>query len=173
MAETYVGEIRIFAGNYAPEYWALCNGQLLAINEYEELFSLIGTSYGGNGTTNFALPDLRGRIAICMGAGPALTPRYIGQKYGSEQAILNPIPEHSHHFMGTTDDANSNNPSNKVLAKLTGAKYYEETDGDEDIVPLNPETVSYQGGSKSHYNMMPSLCMNYIISLRGIYPPRP
>ncbi len=173
MAETYIGEIRIFAGNYAPEFWAFCDGQILPIVGNEDLFSLLGAKYGGDGRTTFALPDFRGRIPVGMGAGIGLTNRYLGQKIGLETATVPSIPSHKHNFVGSTDDANSKAPSGKVLAKIVGGTYYEEIGGDvETLVTLNEDAVHSSGGAQSHTNMMPSLCMNYIIALKGYYPPR-
>ncbi len=174
MAETYLGEIRIFAGTYAPRDWAYCNGQLLAIHQYQDLFALIGTTYGGDGRVNFALPDFRGRIPVGMGAGPSLTNRRLGSRFGLESVLIQDIPKHKHNFTGSVDGASTTIPIDKVLAKIVGGKYYEEIGGGdlESLVTLNEDTVESSGGSQRHGNIMPSLCISYIIALKGVYPPR-
>jgi microcystin-dependent protein len=175
MAESYIGEIRIFASTFAPVGWAFCDGQLLSITQNEALFSLVGTTYGGDGRTTFALPDFRGRIPVGMGTGPGLTTRDLRfSKFGVELATLpKSIPTHTHHFSGSTDEAQAKEPAGKVLAKVaTNSLYYEEIDDDESIISMNPNSIQSSGEAQSHTNMMPTLCINFIIALIGLYPSR-
>ena len=173
MSEPFVGEIRMFAGNFAPRGWALCDGQLLAVSQNDALFSLLGTTYGGDGRTTFALPDMRGRLPVHQGQGPGLSMRRLGARYGEENVTLtvNEIPPHSHGLMASTAEASSPNPANDVLAS--------HTDGDEsytsslsNIQGLSSDVVATTGGSRSHTNLMPALCVNYIIAMFGFYPSR-
>jgi len=164
MAQPYVGEIRMFAGNFAPAGWMFCEGQLLAISENETLFQLIGTTYGGDGESTFALPDLRGRIPIHQGNGFILA-----ETGGAEEITLtvNQIPAHTHPLVATTAVANQSSPTNNVLAQSTAADLYIE---DTATVALAATTVGPVGGSQPHTNLQPYLCINYIISLFGIFP---
>jgi len=164
MAQPYVGEIRLFAGNFAPAGWMLCDGQLLPISENETLFQLIGTTYGGDGQSTFALPDLRGRVPIHFGNG------FIqAEPGGVEQVTLtvNQIPAHSHGFMASADPANSPNPAAHVLAEpISTTPYF----AGAPAVTLAPQSILPVGGSQPHDNMQPFQCINYIISLFGIFP---
>ncbi|MFP6846143.1 MAG: tail fiber protein [Thalassolituus sp.] len=173
MSDPFVGEIRMFAGNFAPRGWAFCDGQLLAVSQNDALFSLLGTTYGGDGRTTFGLPDMRGRLPVHQGQGSGLTLRRLGSHYGEENVTLtvNEIPPHSHGFMASTAEVSSSNPANDVLGS--------HTDGDEsytstlsNVVGLSSDVVATAGGSRSHTNLMPALCVNYIIALFGIYPSR-
>lgn len=173
MSEPFVGEIRMFGGTFAPRGWAFCDGQLMAVSENDALFSLLGTTYGGDGRTTFGLPDMRGRLPVHQGSGPGLTSRRLGQGYGQENVTLtvNEMPAHRHGLMATTTEASSANPANDVLASHTdGDKNY--TAASADIAALSSDTVGNAGESRSHTNLMPTLCVNYIISLFGIYPSR-
>jgi microcystin-dependent protein len=165
MAQPYVGEIRMFAGNFAPAGWMFCEGQLLPISENETLFQLIGTTYGGDGESIFALPDLRGRVPIHQGNGFILA-----ETGGAEEITLtvNQIPAHSHPLLATTDIANSGNPGNAMLSSTaTGNKIYAAT---IPSVQLNNNSIATVGGSQPHTNFQPYLCVNFIISLFGIFP---
>ncbi len=164
MAQPYVGEIRMFAGNFPPAGWFFCEGQLLPISEYETLFQLIGTSYGGDGQETFALPDLRGRLPIHQGSGFTLA-----QTGGVETVTLTPnqIPSHSHAFQVSTNIANSPNPGNNYLALSSQVNAFF---GDTPSVNMNAGAVSSVGGNQPHPNMQPYLCVNFIISLFGIFP---
>lgn len=165
MAQPYVGEIRIFAGNFAPAGWMFCEGQLLPISENETLFQLIGTTYGGDGESVFALPDLRGRVPIHQGNGFVLA-----ETGGAEEITLTAaqIPAHSHPLLATTDIANSGNPGNAILSStVTGNKIYAATDP---IITLNNNSIATVGGSQPHTNFQPYLCVSFIISLFGIFP---
>jgi microcystin-dependent protein len=171
MSEPFVGEIRMFAGNFAPRSWAFCDGQLLAVSQNDALFSLLGTTYGGDGRTTFGLPDLRGRIPIHAGSGPGLTPRNLGSKGGAEKVTLtvNQIPSHTHPLQASQSSATERRPEGKVFAQTPGFDLYRE---DGSPVNMNTSTVGNTGGSQSHTNLMPFLCIHFIIALFGIYPSR-
>ena len=164
MAQPYVGEIRMFAGNFAPAGWMLCEGQLLPISEYETLFNLIGTTYGGDGQSTFALPDLRGRIPIHQGNGFILA-----ETGGAEEITLtvNQIPAHSHALLASTSVANASSPAGAVLAQSTAADLFIE---DNTNVNLSALSVTAVGGSQPHTKFQPYLCVDFIISLFGIFP---
>jgi len=164
MAQPYVGEIRMFGGNFAPAGWQFCEGQLLPIAENETLFQLIGTTYGGHGQSTFALPDLRGRLPTHQGNGFPLA-----ETGGAEQATLtvNQIPAHSHSLVATTNVANQSSPLNNLLAQSTTADLYIE---DIQNVSLAPTSMGAAGGSQPHTNFQPYLCVSFIISLFGIFP---
>jgi microcystin-dependent protein len=164
MAQPYVGEIRMFAGNFAPAGWMFCEGQLLPISENETLFQLIGTTYGGDGESTFALPDLRGRIPIHQGNNFILA-----ETGGAEEITLtvNQIAAHSHPLLPTTNVANQSSPLNNVLAQSTTADLYIE---DTPNVNLAPISIGAVGGSQPHTNFQPYLCVDFIISLFGIFP---
>jgi len=164
MAQPYVGEIRMFGGNFAPAGWQFCEGQLLPIAENETLFQLIGTTYGGDGQSTFALPDLRGRLPTHQGNGFPLA-----ETGGAEQATLtvNQIPAHSHSLVATTNVANQSSPLNNLLAQSTTADLYIE---DIQNVSLAPTSMGAAGGSQPHTNFQPYLCVSFIISLFGIFP---
>ena len=166
MSEPYVGEIRVFAGNFAPNGWMFCAGQLLAISENETLFNLIGTTYGGDGQSTFALPDLRGRIPVHQGNGASLA-----ETGGAEDVTLtaSQIPAHSHPLQGTNDTATQANPGGQVLAQFSQANIFPYLE-DEPNVGLAPPAITPVGGSQPHTNFQPYLCINYIVSLFGLFP---
>jgi microcystin-dependent protein len=170
MSEPFVGEIRMFAGNFAPRGWAFCDGQLLAVSQNDALFSLLGTIYGGDGRTTFGLPDLRGRIPIHAGTGPGLSPRRLGAKSGEEKVTLtvNQLPSHGHPLHATTSTASQRQPVGSALATSIGQVYTEIFDPQT----MNGQAISHVGGSQSHTNLMPFLCVHFIIALFGIYPSR-
>ncbi|HET8942902.1 MAG TPA: tail fiber protein [Rudaea sp.] len=164
MAQPYVGEIRMFAGNFAPAGWMFCEGQLLPISENETLFQLIGTTYGGDGQSTFALPDLRGRIPLHQGNGFILAE--IG---GAEEVTLtvSQIPAHSHPLVATSSPGSAGAPQGSVLAKTTtGFLYINEAPTDT----MAAQSISSTGGSQPHNNFQPYLCVDFIISLFGIFP---
>ena len=171
MSEPFVGEIRMFAGNFAPRGWAFCDGQLLAVSQNDALFSLLGTIYGGDGRTTFGLPDLRGRLPIHAGSGPGLSPRRLGQKAGQENVTLtvNQLPSHRHNWRASTVPANLLTPVGQNLAQSVADIYRADLD---EPVNLNPQAFSSVGGSRNHTNLMPFLCIHFIIALFGIYPSR-
>lgn len=166
MAQPFVGEIRMFAGNFAPSGWMFCEGQLLPISENETLFQLIGTTYGGDGESTFALPDLRGRIPIHQGNGFTLA-----ETGGVEQVTLtaSQIPAHSHAFLANDNNGGSTNPAGSVLARNASTEgYTDDTSGG--LAALNAGSISSTGGSQPHTNLAPYLCVDFIISLFGIFP---
>ncbi|BCX49741.1 microcystin dependent MdpB family protein [Haloferula helveola] len=171
MSEPYVGEIKMFAGNFAPRGYALCDGQLLSISQNDALFSLLGTIYGGDGRTTFGLPDLRGRLPVHYGSGPGLTNRNIGSKGGAQSVTLtvNQLPSHTHGgAVHCPDNAETTVPVGAVPARPGHDLYID----DAPDTSLNSAAVTNTGGSQSHDNLMPSLCVNFIIALVGIYPSR-
>jgi microcystin-dependent protein len=164
MAQPYVGEIRMFAGNFAPQGWMFCEGQLLSISENETLFQLIGTTYGGDGQSTFGLPDLRGRLPIHQGNG------FILAETGGAEGItltVNQIPAHSHALLASQSGGAANSPTNHVLAAGATLKMYRET---PPSVALAPTSIAPVGGSQPHTNFQPYLCVDFIISLFGIFP---
>ena len=169
MGTPYIGEIRMFGGNFAPQGWAFCNGQLLAISENDALFNLIGTTYGGDGQTTFALPDLRGRVPVHMGQGPGLSNYIIGQNGGSETVTLtvNQIPSHAHPAQAQSEPGNQTSPTNGAWAASNLSQY----SGNNANATMNLQAVGAAGGSQPHDNMLPFQCVSFIISLSGIYPP--
>jgi microcystin-dependent protein len=166
MAQPYVGEIRMFAGNFAPAGWMFCEGQLLPISENETLFQLIGTTYGGDGESTFALPDMRGRIPIHQGNGFILA-----ETGGAEEITLTvaQIPAHSHPALGSSSTTTSNSPTNNIPGRVTIAGVFPYgTDGP--FGQLSPQEIGPVGGSQPHTNFQPYLCIDFIISLFGIFP---
>ena len=163
MAQPYVGEIRIFAGNFAPAGWMCCEGQLLPISENETLFQLIGTTYGGDGESTFALPDLRGRIPIHHGGGFILA-----ETGGAEEITLtvNQIASHTHPCMGTTAVGTNPNPKDNILAAAGNIDLYRETAANTPMA----QAIGPVGGSQPHANFQPYLCVDFIISLFGLFP---
>ena len=170
MSDPYVGEIRMFGGNFAPAGWAFCDGRSLAISENETLFNLIGTTYGGDGQEKFNLPDLQGRVPVHQGQGPGITTNYvIGQTMGVESVTLTTqqIPNHNHGFTASKAPAQSNTPVNNIPASPPQVNLYRPG------VPSDPfpnTLVQPTGGSQPHDNMMPYLAISYIISLFGVFP---
>jgi microcystin-dependent protein len=164
MAQPYVGEIRMFAGNFAPAGWMFCEGQLLPISENETLFQLIGTTYGGDGESTFALPDLRGRLPLHMGNGFILA-----ETGGAEEITLtvNQIPAHTHPFLAAGVTGDQVSPANNLPANSFNITTYinEAPNGN-----MSPSAISATGGSQPHTNFQPYLCVNFIISLFGIFP---
>ncbi len=172
MSEPFVGEIRMFAGNFAPRGYAFCDGQLLATSQNEALFSLLGTIYGGDGRTTFGLPDMRGRIALHQGTGPGLSKRDLGSKKGGEEVTLttNQLASHTHDFNANKEAATGGAPQGKVVAAPGGGmRIYEPAAQNTDLAATS---IVNTGGSGSHTNLMPTLCIHFIIALFGIYPSR-
>ncbi len=170
MATPYVGEIRMFAGNFAPVGWQFCAGQLLSISENETLFQLIGTTYGGDGESTFALPDLQSRIPIHQGQGPGLSNYVLSETGGVEEVTLtvSQIPTHSHAFLASTNIDNSPNPSGNVTGSATLVNVYR--DQGTPAISFDPNAVTSEGNSLPHSNIQPYLCVNFIIAMFGIYP---
>ncbi|MCG8416404.1 MAG: tail fiber protein [Proteobacteria bacterium] len=171
MSEPFIAEIRIFAGNFAPRGWAFCNGQLLPVAQNTALFSLIGTTYGGDGRTTMALPDLQGRAPMHPGRGPGLTSRRVGEKGGSETVTLSESqsPSHSHAIAASPGPGNRPGPAGNTLARAIGATPYGTA---ESLVDMAETSVLSTGGSQPHNNLQPFLSINYIIALVGLYPSR-
>ena len=188
MSEAFLGEIRMFAGNYAPQDWAICDGSLLQVQSFEALFVVLGTTYGGNGVTTFGLPDYRGRVPVGQGTGTGLTPRTLGQTMGSETVAMTTAntPVHSHAFMVSKNPATSATPNppgapkSQTFGEFTGAGvikglYSTQATNPVSLSPLflSQALVPAQGAPLPHNNMMGSLAINYIICLSGIFPTRP
>ena len=172
MATPYIGEIRLIAGSFAPSGWADCDGRMLAISEYDTLFNLIGTTYGGDGQSTFALPDLRGRIPVHVGTSQGVT-RILGEADGTETVTLasHQLPAHTHPVSATTAAANNGTPGNSVmLGAVANQTMYASTTVGGLPFTLNGQSVRLAGGSQPHENCMPTLCLRFCISLFGVYP---
>lgn len=169
MAQPYIGEIRMFAGNFAPVGWEFCNGQLVPISENETLFQLIGTTYGGDGEETFALPNLQSRVPLHMGTGPDGITYPISQMAGTEQETLTvqQIPVHKHTMLATSSPGAQTNPAGQVLARDAGTDLY---GSDNPYVNMAAQAIGPTGGSQPHENVQPFLCINYIISMFGLFP---
>jgi len=175
MSEPFVAEIRIFAGNFAPRGWAFCNGQLLPISQNTALFSLIGTTYGGDGRSTTALPNMAGRAPMHPGRGPGLTSRRLGEKGGVEMVTLTEaqMPNHDHTLMGTTAPGSSTQPAGNAFARSPPpAVFNVYRTGSPATVAGAENVMDNAGGSQAHNNMQPFMAINYIIALVGLYPSR-
>jgi microcystin-dependent protein len=164
MAEPFLSEIRIMSFNFAPKGWAMCNGQLLPISQNQALFSLLGTTFGGDGRTTFALPDLRSRVPIHVGSGHTLGER------GGEQAhtlSIGEMPTHTHVLNGTSNDGTASTTSGNLLAKNPNFSYHSP---DRNLAAMSPSTIANVGGSQAHLNMQPFLTLTFCIALQGIFP---
>lgn len=173
MASAFIGQISLFAGNFPPRNWAFCDGQLLSIAQNTALFSLLGTTYGGNGQTTFALPDLRGRVPMHPGNGPGLTPHTLGEIAGSENVTLisSQMPAHSHFVNGVASGGNQASPAGNLPAiESTGTSLdYSNAAANAN---MNAGMIGTAGGNQPHTNLQPYTCVNFIICLFGIYPSR-
>ena len=172
MSDPFVAEIRMFAGNFAPSGWALCNGQLLPISQNTALFSLLGTFYGGDGKSTFGLPNLQGSTPLSQGQGPGLSDYFIGQQGGSESTTLiqSEMPAHNHSLTCYRDD-NSDSAvpgQTKVLGRAQALTPYRANSNTQ----MNPQAVSVYGGGLPHNNMSPYLTVTYLIAMQGVFPPR-
>ncbi len=182
MSEPFIGQITMFGGNFAPINYAFCNGQLLPINQYQALFSLIGTTYGGNGTTNFALPNLQSRLSNHMGQGPGLANYAIGQASGVTQVTLTSqtMPAHTHMLLATKGSASTGAVGSGVVpatsnGPVSPAQFYADVETGEPPItrqPMNSAACGPAGGNLPHDNQMPSQCITFIIALQGIFPSR-
>lgn len=182
MSDPFVGEIRMFAGNFAPSQWAFCDGQVISVEQNNALFSLLGTTYGGDGRTTFALPEMQGRLPMHQGTGPAydgrpaLTERRLGERFGTETVTLdtNQMPSHKHTFNASSDIADSANPGNDVMASQNDGDtpYATQPEEPTNLENMNSQTLATAGNSQPHNNMMPYLSISFIICLFGIYPSR-
>ena len=169
MSDPFIAEIKIFAGTFAPRGWAFCNGQLLPIAQNTALFSLVGTTYGGDGRTTFGLPNLQGRAPMHPGRGPGLTSRRLGETGGSETATLNSnqIAAHTHGARATTEAPATNSPSGALPA---AAPVFEA--GDATNTDMSDQSVAPVGGGQPHNNLQPVLTLHFIVALQGLYPSR-
>jgi microcystin-dependent protein len=172
MADPFVAEIRIFPFNFAPRGWAMCNGQILPLSQNTALFSLLGTYYGGDGKSTFALPNLQGSVPLHPGQGQGLSTYYLGQSSGSETVTLlqTEIPVHTHVLRTSTSPANRTAPSGNSIARASGATPYIAPGGQTTTMAF--EALGLAGGSQPHTNMQPFLTLNFCIALQGIFPPR-
>jgi microcystin-dependent protein len=169
MSQPFIGEIRMFGGNFAPAGWAFCAGQLIPISENDALFTLIGTTYGGDGQETFALPNLQSRVPIHTGTDPKGTTYQLGEMAGTEQETLSTqqIPSHTHAFLGSTTAATLTSPKDSVVATSAQVAYLTIATAS---VAMNANAITPAGGSQPHENCQPFLCINFIISLFGIFP---
>ena len=170
-----IGQICLFAGNFAPKGWAICDGSLLSIAQNSALFAILGTQYGGNGQTTFALPDLRGRVAMGVGGGPGLSYRNQGEQGGTENVTLtaNQMPAHTHAMVASGNASNSASPNGALLASAGrdgGASIYSSDTSNQ--TPMAAQSIQMAGGNLPHNNLQPYLVINYIIAVEGIFPPR-
>ena len=170
MSDQFVAEIRMFAGNFAPNGWALCDGALLPISQNTALFSLVGTFYGGDGKSTFALPDLRGASPLQHGSGPGLSERFIGEVGGASTVTLlqSEMPAHTHLVIASGEDVNTGNPIGAMPAAAEATGMY-RADGE---ARLAASALAAAGGSLPHNNRQPYLAVTFIIALQGIFPPR-
>jgi len=173
MADPFVAEIRIFPFNFAPRGWAFCNGQLMPISQNTALFSLLGTTYGGNGQSTFGLPDLQGSAPMHPGQGPGLSLRDLGEQSGSTTTTLltSEIPAHSHALMASSSPASGRDPSGNPLARSRNGNAY-QTVTNSNTVNMSSSAVGMAGSSLPHNNMQPYLALNFCIALQGVFPPR-
>ena len=174
MSDFFVAEIRVFSFNFPPKAWAFCNGQLMPISQNTALFSLLGTFYGGDGKSTFALPDLMDSCAVGSGQSPGNSERFLGEIGGSQTVTLlqTEMPAHSHNLQGALALATTSIPNaNVAFAKGTGGNSYKKPAFGATSI-MAPEALALTGGSQPHNNMMPSLVLNYCIALQGIFPPR-
>lgn len=171
MADPFVAEIRIFPFNFAPKGWAWCDGQLLPLSQNTALFSLLGTTYGGNGKSNFALPDLQGRAPMHPGQGPGLSLHDLGETSGTETVTLleSEIPSHTHALNASQADSSSRIPVGDLPATGIGIGLYAPTGS---LAPMSPNVLTPAGGDQPHNNMMPYLTFYFCIAMQGVFPPR-
>jgi microcystin-dependent protein len=182
MSQPFLGQISMFGGNFAPQGWAMCNGQIVPIAQNDALFSLIGTTYGGDGVSTFALPNLQSRVAIDQGNGGGLSPRVMGEAAGTEAVTLTTqqIPQHNHGFVcsTTTAVAGGQAPAGTLVPGTpspAGSRWFAYDDGSTPSpkpFKLENASLSMAGGNQAHENLMPTLCVTYIIALQGIFPSR-
>ena len=177
MVQPFIGEIRMFGGNYAPYQWAFCQGSSITITDNEALYSLIGDAFGGDGRTYFKLPDFRGRIPVHQGIGLGLTPRARGQMYGTETVKLTTaqIPNHNHPMQASTQDGNASSPSDTIPANGTAAGdnlYLTAEEAAGRVQSFYGAAVETVGDDVAHNNVMPVTCIHFIIALQGLYPAR-
>jgi len=170
-SEPFLAQITMFGGNFAPRSWAMCDGQLLQISQHTAVFSLLGTTFGGDGRVTFGLPDLRGRVAIHPGTGPGLSNRRLGEKGGTERETLtiNQMPSHTHGLQASDTRGNSSDPTGRINAVKSRTNIYSDTAPN---VSMSTQAVANTGAGQAHNNMQPWLGINHIIALQGVYPSR-
>jgi microcystin-dependent protein len=170
--DPFLGRIVMFGGNFAPRGWAFCSGQILPIAQNTALFSLLGTTYGGDGRTTFGLPEMRGRAPVHEGSGPGLSARALGARFGEERVTLtgNNLGSHSHSFRVSSSEGMTSSGSNPFVGVSPNMRFYRPAATAD--TTFNTAAVSNTGGSQSHNNIMPSLCINFIIALQGVFPSR-
>jgi len=175
MTDPFLAEIRMFGGTFAPRGWALCNGQLMAISQNTALFSLLGTTYGGDGRVTFALPNLMGTAPMQQGQGAGLSARWLGENGGEPYVTLltSEMAMHTHVPNGYANNGDSKTPQNSVWAEITDGRQGTPLYAPTPNVLMNPMTTGITGGSQPHNNMPPYLCVSFIIALQGIFPQRP
>ena len=171
--DPFVAEIRIFPFNFAPKGWAFCDGQILPLSQNTALFSLLGTTYGGDGKSNFALPNMQGNVPMHPGQGPGLSLHDLGETGGVEFVTLleSEIPSHSHSWNASTQDGTDNHTPSNLMAQGVGVGQY-VANGTGPFVSLDPQAIAPAGGDQPHNNMQPYLTLNFCIALQGVYPPR-
>jgi len=174
MADPFVAEIRILPTNFAPRGWAFCNGQILPISQNTALFSLLGTTYGGNGQSNFALPNLQGAAPLGWGQGPGLTNRQLGETGGAETVTLiqTELPQHTHQASATAGSGTSNDPAGKLWARAAVLRQSTNLYGTAGGAAMSANALASAGGNQPHNNLPPYLALNFCIALQGVYPPR-
>ena len=172
MADPFVAEIRIFPFNFAPKGWAFCNGQLLPLAQNTALFSLLGTTYGGDGKSNFALPNLQGSVPMHPGQGPGLSLHDLGETGGSDAVTLleSEMPNHAHSLMASNQPGEDAQADSESFGRSLGANLYQPSNAG--LVPLAPQAIAPAGGSQPHNNLQPYVTFNFCIALQGVYPPR-
>jgi len=171
MSEPFVGEIIMFGGNFSIRGWALCDGQLLAISQNNDLFSLLGTVYGGDGRTTFGLPDMRGRVPLHQGQGPGLSSRAMGAKVGAEDATIsaNQMPAHNHGFIASNQPPLNKGPGGALVGQPGNDQIYGPGTPPD---TFDASAIGDSGSANEHPNLMPTLCVSFLIALTGIYPSR-
>ena len=174
MSEPFIGQISIFAGNFPPQGWARCDGQILSIAQNTALFSILGTIYGGDGTSNFALPNLRGRAPVGAGQGPALSPRRLGSSGGAQAVVLTSgeMPAHLHAANCSNGGDGGGSPAGTIWGKAAGDEPYVGGANPAGTSPMNPVALAPSGSNQAHNNMPPFLTLTFIIALKGVFPPR-
>ncbi|NOU96905.1 phage tail protein [Paenibacillus sp. LMG 31456] len=174
MADPFVGEIRMFTGNFVPKGWALCNGQLMSISQNTALFSLLGTNYGGDGKSTFALPDLQGRAPMHQGQGAGLTEHQVGEAGGQETVslIASEIPAHKHELQYGVSTTSKDSPSGALWTDVKGHRPGQAYASGNSLTPMSAGAIQTTGNNAPHNNMQPYLAVTFIIALQGVYPPR-
>jgi microcystin-dependent protein len=174
MSSPFIAEIRVVGFNFAPTGWAQCNGQLLPISQNTALFSLLGTYYGGDGRSTFALPNIEGSVVVDPGQGPGLSDYFIGQTGGEQYVTLlqSEMPLHNHNLQGSIDDAQFQAPQPDRALATSSPGFAYQSNSSANLVTMNPQELGVAGGSQPHNNMQPALVLNFIIALQGVFPPR-